>query len=115
MLTPLCSHIVGTPNVETGSKFREDGSGKPLGEDVSILRFNRNMENSHCTGSNLVTNKVEIDLNMFGVLMLYRVGGEVDGADIVVVDQGGVGRKHMKLMKQLAKPGSLSYNISNAR
>jgi hypothetical protein len=32
---------------------------------------------------------VEINLNMFGVLMLDEVGGEVDSIDVVAIDQGG--------------------------
>jgi hypothetical protein len=30
---------------------------------------------------------VEVDLDMLHTLVLNRVGGEVDGADIVVVDE----------------------------
>jgi hypothetical protein len=38
---------------------------------------------------NTLTDKVKINLNMFGALVLYEVGGEVDGADVVAVDQSG--------------------------
>lgn len=50
---------------------------------------------------------------MFDVLMLHWVGGEVDNVDIVTIDQGNMDGRCMKLMKQLAKPGSLSHGISN--
>ena len=34
-------------------------------------------------------NVVEVDLHVLGALMLNGVGGEVDGADIVAVDEAG--------------------------
>jgi hypothetical protein len=33
---------------------------------------------------------VEINLNMLRALMLDRIGGEVDSADVVTVNQGGM-------------------------
>ena len=45
------------------------------------------MKNSKITNGNPLPDKVEINLNMFGSLMLNRVGGHVDGADVVAVDQ----------------------------
>jgi hypothetical protein len=38
---------------------------------------------------NTLVNKVEINLNMLGALVLNGVSEEVDGADIVTVDQSG--------------------------
>jgi hypothetical protein len=32
---------------------------------------------------------MQVDLHMFRVLMLYGIGGEVDSADVVAVDEGG--------------------------
>jgi hypothetical protein len=43
--------------------------------------------------------EVEINLNMFGVLMLDEVAGEVDHIDVVVVDQGGSRQGAMQLQK----------------
>ena len=45
------------------------------------------MEHTDGTDGNLLTNKVEIDLNMLRSLVLHGVGGEVDCTDIVAVDQ----------------------------
>jgi hypothetical protein len=44
------------------------------------------VEDTHTSNDDALTDEVEIDLNMFGVLMLDVVGGEVDRADVVVVD-----------------------------
>jgi hypothetical protein len=36
---------------------------------------------------NTFTDEVEVNLNVFGALMLDRVGGEVNNADVVTIDQ----------------------------
>jgi hypothetical protein len=43
------------------------------------------MKNTHITKSNSLPNKMEINLDMLGALMLDRVLGHVDGADIVTI------------------------------
>jgi hypothetical protein len=45
------------------------------------------VENTNVTDSNALTDKVEINLNMLGALVLNGVGGEVDGTDVITVDQ----------------------------
>jgi hypothetical protein len=47
------------------------------------------MEDMNISDSNALVDKVKINLNMVGALVLNMVGGEVDGADVVVVDQSG--------------------------
>jgi hypothetical protein len=47
------------------------------------------VEDTNLLDGNSLADKVEIDLNMLGVLVLNGVGGEVDGADVVAVDQSG--------------------------
>jgi hypothetical protein len=43
------------------------------------------MKNTNSSGSNLVTNKVQINLDVLGALMLHRVGREINDIDVVVV------------------------------
>jgi hypothetical protein len=45
------------------------------------------VENTNVTDSNALTDKVEINHNMLGALVLNGVGGEVDGTDVITVDQ----------------------------
>jgi hypothetical protein len=47
------------------------------------------VEDMNVPDGNALMNKVEINLDMIGVLVLDGVGGEVDGADVVTVDQSG--------------------------
>jgi hypothetical protein len=39
---------------------------------------------------------------MLGSLMLNRVGGEVDGTDVVTIDHGGAAKRVMKLLQKLS-------------
>jgi hypothetical protein len=45
------------------------------------------MEYTNVLDGNTLMNKVKINLNMLGVLILNGVGGEADGADVVTVEQ----------------------------
>ena len=50
------------------------------------------MKNADSTDGNTFPDEMEVDLHMFGALMLNRVGGEVDCADIVAIDEAGIGK-----------------------
>jgi hypothetical protein len=43
--------------------------------------------------------KVEVDLDMLRVLVLNVVGGEVDSADVVTVDDGALHQWSVELLK----------------
>jgi hypothetical protein len=45
------------------------------------------VEDTNISDDNVLTDKVEINFNMLGALVLDGIGGEVDGADVVTVDQ----------------------------
>jgi hypothetical protein len=61
--------------------------GIPFGEDVGELGGRRDM---NISDGDTLANEVEINLNMLRALMLDGVGGEVDCADVVAVDQGSL-------------------------
>jgi hypothetical protein len=42
---------------------------------------------------------VEVDLDMLHALVLNGVGGEIDDADVIVVDEGALHRRSMELLK----------------
>jgi hypothetical protein len=75
--------------METGSKQREQQGGESLGEDASELGSHQDVEDTNVSASNMLTDEVEINLNMLCALMLDEVDREVDSADIVIVDQSG--------------------------
>jgi len=45
------------------------------------------VKDTKITNSHALSNKVEINLDVLGTLMLNRIGGHVNGADVVAVDQ----------------------------
>jgi len=47
------------------------------------------MKHTDSTNGDAFSDEMEVDFHMLGALMLYRVGGEVDGADVVAVDDAG--------------------------
>jgi hypothetical protein len=47
------------------------------------------VEDTNVSNSNTLADKVKINLNILGALVLNGVGGEVDGTDVVAVDQSG--------------------------
>jgi hypothetical protein len=71
------------------------------------------MENADLTDGNLLSDKMKINLYMLGALMLNGIGGEVHGADVVVVDNGAPRRRGLELMEQLSQPSGLSHAIGN--
>jgi hypothetical protein len=46
-------------------------------------------ENPNVTFSDTLADEVWVDLHMLRALMLHGIGGEVDRADVVAVDEGG--------------------------
>jgi hypothetical protein len=48
------------------------------------------MHDADIADDNTFLDEVEVDLDMLGVLMLNGVGGEVDDADIVIVDESAL-------------------------
>jgi hypothetical protein len=60
------------------------------------------MENSNVTEGDLLSNEVEIDLNMFCLLMLHRIAGKIYNTNAVTIDQSGTARRVLKLEKQLS-------------
>jgi hypothetical protein len=55
------------------------------------------MKNPNMTKGDLLSNKMEIDLNVLRPLMLHWITGEVYSTDVVTVDQGGTARRVAKL------------------
>jgi hypothetical protein len=48
------------------------------------------MQDVDITDGNVLPNEVEVDLDMLRTLVLNGVGGEVDGADVVTIDEGAL-------------------------
>jgi hypothetical protein len=71
------------------------------------------VKNTNVPDDNALTDKVKINLNMLGALVLNGVGGGVDGTDVVAVDQSGPRQGAVQLHKQLTKPTHLCHAVSH--
>jgi hypothetical protein len=65
------------------------------------------------TESNLLTNKVDIQLNVLGATMMNRVDEEVDSQDVVSEEDGGLVNRTSKLIEELTKPSALSNCVGD--
>lgn len=63
----------------------------------------------------LLTNEVDIDLNVLGPTVLNRVGGHVHRTDVVIVDYGRRGERVMELLKALPKPTTIDDCMRHCR
>ncbi|KAL4562645.1 hypothetical protein LXL04_026673 [Taraxacum kok-saghyz] len=65
--------------------------------DIQLLNLKSNIPkeivNPYLAHSNFVADKVNINFNVFGSLMLNRVGGEVSSTNIITVHKGGMSRR----------------------
>jgi hypothetical protein len=55
------------------------------------------MKDTNITNSNTLPNKVKINLNVLGVLMLNGAGRHVDSTDVVTIDQSGLSQGRVEL------------------
>jgi hypothetical protein len=51
------------------------------------------------TDGHVFPHKVDVDLNMLRALVLNGVGGEVDGADVITVDEGALHQRSVEFLK----------------
>jgi hypothetical protein len=57
------------------------------------------VQNVDITDGHTFLHKVEVDLDMLRALVLNGVGGDVDGANIVTVDEGALRQQSVELLK----------------
>ena len=55
------------------------------------------MEHASLTKCNSIANKMQINLDVFCVMMLHRIRRQVGGADVVTVHNNGFGNRLMEL------------------
>jgi hypothetical protein len=71
------------------------------------------MKDTDLTDDNFLSDKMKINLHTFDALMLNGVGGDVHGADIIIVDKGAPRRRGLELIEQLSQPSGLSHTVGN--
>ena len=71
------------------------------------------MKNMKITNKNPLPDEVKINLDMLRSLMLNRVGGHVDSANVVNTHQRSSVKRGVDLLQQLAQPCSLSDTVGH--
>jgi hypothetical protein len=71
-------------------------------------------ENTNVTGSDTLADEVYVDLHVLRALMLHEIGGEVDCADVIVVDEGGTLKGDMELVEELAQLAGLCHAVGHS-
>jgi hypothetical protein len=97
-----------------GSKIGENNRRQSLGEDVGELQRGRDAENPNITGGDMLKDEVHVDLYVLCALMLHRIGGDVDRADVIAVDEGGTLERVVELLQKPAWPGSLGHVVGHS-
>jgi hypothetical protein len=70
-------------------------------------------ENPNVTGSDTVADEVQVDLHVLRALMLHGIGGELNRADVVAVDEGGALKGTVELVEELSQPGGLCHAVGH--
>jgi hypothetical protein len=71
------------------------------------------MQDAEITNGNTLADEVEVNLNILRVLMLNRIGGHVDDADVVTIYQSGTVKRSTKLLEELAQPCRFGNPVSH--
>ena len=107
--------MLATLHIQTGSELRKYLSGKTFGEDVGILGQSWDMQDTNITNSDMLSDKVEINLDVLRTLMLHRVGGHVYSADVVVEDHRSAVKGTMELSQELCSQDASATPFATAR
>jgi hypothetical protein len=57
------------------------------------------VQDVYITNGHTFSHEVEIDLDMLGTLVLNWVSGEVDGADVIAIDEDALRKRCVELLK----------------
>jgi len=71
------------------------------------------MKDTDFPQSNLLTDKVDVNLNVLRSLMMNWVSGHIDSTNIVTKDNRSLLERNMEFLKKLAQPTTFSHNVSH--
>ena len=72
------------------------------------------MENSNLAESHILSDEVNVKLDVLGTAVVDRVGCHVDSADVVTVNDCGDLQRNMKFLKELLKLTTFCDHMSNS-
>ena len=72
------------------------------------------MKNPNLTERHLLTNEVDVDLDVLRAAMLDRVTSHVNSTDVITEDNGCGRKRTMKLKNKPSKPAALSHDMCHS-
>jgi hypothetical protein len=72
------------------------------------------MENSDLSKSHLLSNKMDVNLDVLRAMLLDWIGRHVNDAHIVTIDNRGRSHWKLQVLKELAKLAALSNNMGHS-
>jgi hypothetical protein len=72
------------------------------------------MEDANLPQGHLLTNEVDVDLDMLGATVVDRISSHVDGANVVAVDHCSQGNRDVKFLKELPHPAAFGGDMCNS-
>lgn len=103
--------IRGSQTFKLEQKSRNSDDGKPL---VKMSAYMESLMKHEERETDYLQYKMNVDLNMFVALILYRVSGQIDCTKVATIDKGGLKQWTMKLKKKITYQTCLSNNNSNS-
>ena len=71
------------------------------------------MKNSELPQGDLLTNEVDVNLDVLRATMMDWVGGHIDSTHIVAVDYRGERNRDVQLLEELTQTAALSHSVSH--
>ncbi|GKB77966.1 hypothetical protein Tco_0944861, partial [Tanacetum coccineum] len=61
--------------------------GETLSKNICILKSGRDIKHTNLTGSNIFSDKMNINLDVFSTLMLHMISRQIHSTDIITIDK----------------------------
>ena len=85
-----------------------------MGKPLVMMSASRDVENTELAQSDALTNEVDVELDVFRPAVVHWVDGEVDGGDVVAIDNGGLVHRCEELAEELMEPDAFGGRVSHA-
>jgi hypothetical protein len=71
------------------------------------------MKHAYLSKSNLLTNEVNVDLDVFGAAIVNGIGCHVDSTHVVAIDDRHRSNRQVEFLKKLSQPAALSNSVGH--
>jgi hypothetical protein len=112
-LTPAHNRSGRIPNAKSGPKISKQLSRQAFGHYIRVLVGRRNMQYADLAQSDLLVDKVNINLDMLGAPMMNRIGRHVDCTHIVTINDSRMSNRDVELLKKLSKPATFDDSMGD--